>query len=83
MSWLTDLLDVYGRVLSRAFDLTIKHWWLGLIAIAYVGIFFALLVVAEPEHGEEKELLESAEEFHGAPSFEGGCHCDLGYCTTA
>src|SRR4029450_3358951 len=46
VSWLTDLLDVYGRVLRRAFDLTLKHWWLGLIAIAYVGIFFSLVVVA-------------------------------------
>jgi len=46
VSWLTDLLDVYGRVLRRAFDLTLKHWWLGLVAIAYVGAFFALVVVA-------------------------------------
>jgi len=46
VSWLTDLLDVYGRVLRRAFELTLKHWWLGLIAIAYVGIFFSLAVVA-------------------------------------
>jgi len=46
VSWLTDLLDVYGRVLRRAFDLTLKHWWLGLIAIAYVGIFVSVVVVA-------------------------------------
>ena len=48
MSWLTDLLDVYGRVLRRAVDLTLKHWWLGLIAIAYLGAFGALLIVAMP-----------------------------------
>ena len=46
MSWLTDLFDVYGRVLRRAVELTLKHWWLGLLAIAYVGIFFSLAVVA-------------------------------------
>jgi hypothetical protein len=46
VSWLTDLLDVYGRVLRRAFGLTTQHWWLGLIAIAYVGIFFSLAVIA-------------------------------------
>jgi hypothetical protein len=29
VSWLTDLLGIYRRVLRRAFDMTLKHWWLG------------------------------------------------------
>ena len=46
MSWLTDLLGVYGRVLRRAFELTLKHWWLGPVAIGYLGVFFTLAIVA-------------------------------------
>jgi hypothetical protein len=48
VSWLTDLLDVYGRVLRRAVDLTVKHWWLGLIAIGYFFAFWVLAVVVAP-----------------------------------
>ena len=36
MSWLVDLLDVYGRVLRRAVELTVVNWWLGLLSIAYI-----------------------------------------------
>jgi hypothetical protein len=39
VSWLTDLFALYGRVLSRAMELTRRHWWLGPLAVAYVGIF--------------------------------------------
>jgi hypothetical protein len=39
VSWLTDLFALYGRVLRRAMELTRRHWWLGLLAVAYVGIF--------------------------------------------
>jgi hypothetical protein len=46
VSWLTDLMGVYGRVLRRAFELTLKHWWLGPVAIGYLGVFFALAIVA-------------------------------------
>lgn len=46
MNWLTDLLGVYGRVLRRAFDLTLAHWWLGPVAIAYLGVFLTLVIVA-------------------------------------
>jgi hypothetical protein len=48
VSWLTDLADVYGRVLRRAIELTVKHWWLGLVAIAYLAAFAALAIVAAP-----------------------------------
>jgi hypothetical protein len=46
VSWLTDLAGVYGRVLRRAFELTLQHWWLGLVAIAYLVAFGTLAVVA-------------------------------------
>lgn len=35
MSWLRDLLQVYARVGRRAIELTARHWWLALVAIAY------------------------------------------------
>jgi hypothetical protein len=48
MSWLADLLGVYGRVLRRTFDLTVQNWWLGLVAIAYQGMLLALMLVLGP-----------------------------------
>jgi hypothetical protein len=35
VSWLVDLLGVYGRVLRRAAVLLARHWWLGLAAVVY------------------------------------------------
>lgn len=46
MSWLVDLLGVYGRVLARAWELTRRHWWLGLVAIGYQGALLGVTVVA-------------------------------------
>lgn len=44
MSWLRDVLGVYERVLRRTFQLTVAHWWLGLVAVAYqlvaLGVYF-------------------------------------------
>ena len=48
MSWLRDVLGVYDRVLRRAFQLTVAHWWLGLVAIAYQGMLLALVLVLGP-----------------------------------
>src|SRR6185503_4718215 len=48
MSWLGDLLGVYGRVLRRTFDLTVQNWWLGLVAIVYQGMLLALMLVLGP-----------------------------------
>jgi hypothetical protein len=46
VSWLVDLLGVYRRVVRRAFDLTVKHWWLGLVALGYQGALLGLLLFA-------------------------------------
>ena len=43
MSWLTDLLVVYARVLRRTSDLTVRNWWLGLVAIGYQGLLLGLI----------------------------------------
>ena len=48
MSWLTDLLGVYGRVLRRAVELTLKHWWLGAVAIVYQVLAIALVAFFGP-----------------------------------
>ena len=54
MSWLRDTLGVYGRVLRRAFQLTVTHWWLGLVAVAYqllllvVGFLTAMIPLLGP-----------------------------------
>jgi hypothetical protein len=48
VSWLRDTLGVYGRVLRRTVQLTAAHWWLGLVAIAYEGLFRVLLLVLGP-----------------------------------
>jgi hypothetical protein len=45
MSWVRDTLAIYGRVARRAVDLSVKHWWLGLVLVAYVAVFFGLVVV--------------------------------------
>ena len=45
MSWVRDILTVYGRVLRRTVDLSVKHWWLGLVLVAYVAAFFGLVLV--------------------------------------
>jgi hypothetical protein len=45
MSWVRDTLTVYWRVLRRTVELSLKHWWLGLVLVAYVAAFFALVVV--------------------------------------
>lgn len=46
MSWLTDIFALYGRVVRRAAELTRRHWWLGLVAIAYAGCFVGAGLVA-------------------------------------
>ncbi len=38
MSWLTDLLGVYGRVFARAIDLLATNWLLAVMVIAYQAI---------------------------------------------
>ena len=43
MSWITDLLGVYSGVLRRAVELTLKHWWLGLVAILYQVLAIAIV----------------------------------------
>ena len=46
MSWLVDLAGVYGRVLRRGIELSVRHWWLGPVFAAYqVALaIFAILV---------------------------------------
>jgi hypothetical protein len=36
MSWLRDLFGIYARVSRRAATLTLRHWWIGLVAIVYL-----------------------------------------------
>ncbi len=48
MSWLRDLLGVYGRVLRRTVELTARHWWLGLVATAYLVTLSAVRILAAP-----------------------------------
>jgi hypothetical protein len=48
VSWLVDLLGVYGRVLRRAVELTLKHWWLGPVAIGYQVLVLALMAALAP-----------------------------------
>ncbi len=45
MSWLGDLLGLYGRVLRRAAERTRQHWWLGLVAVGYQAALFGAVVV--------------------------------------
>jgi hypothetical protein len=45
MSWRRDLVEVYGRVVRRAGALTVRHWWLGLVAIGYQAALFAVMAV--------------------------------------
>lgn len=45
MSWVRDLLGVYWRVLRRAAELAVRHWWLGLVVIAYHLAFGGVVVV--------------------------------------
>jgi hypothetical protein len=45
MSWLSDLLGVYGRAFRRGFELAVRHWWLGLVAVAYQGVLLGAAVV--------------------------------------
>jgi len=46
VSWLRDVLVVYARVLRRALDLTVKHWWLGLVAIGYQAVLLVIALIA-------------------------------------
>ena len=46
MSWLRDILGVYASVARRAFELTVRHWWLGLVAIGYQALLFAVMGIA-------------------------------------
>ncbi len=46
MTWLRDLLALYGRVLVRAGELTRRHWWLGLVVVGYQAVRFGALVLA-------------------------------------
>ena len=48
MSWLADLLGVYGRVARRGVLLCGRHWWLGLVFAAYETALFLLAVVVAP-----------------------------------
>jgi hypothetical protein len=46
VSWLRDLAGVYGRVLRRAAELTVRHWWLGLVAMAYQAVLLGVVLLA-------------------------------------
>ena len=48
MSWFFDVLGVYQRVLRRGFELTVRHWWLGLVAIGYQATVLVLMPLAGP-----------------------------------
>ena len=48
MSWLRDLLGIYGRVVRRAADLAVRHWWLGLVAVGYQGALLGLAILVVP-----------------------------------
>jgi hypothetical protein len=48
VSWLRDLLVVYGRVLQRTGELTLRHWWLGVVAIGYQAVLLGVLLLAAP-----------------------------------
>ena len=48
MSWLRDLLGVYRRVLQRSVELTVRHWWLALVAFAYTAALLGVLMLVAP-----------------------------------
>ena len=48
MSWLVDLLGVYARVFRRGVELTVRHWWLGVVFAAYQVAFVMAAIVASP-----------------------------------
>jgi len=48
MSWIQDLAGVYGRVIRRAADLAVRHWWLGLVSVAYQGLLLGLALLVAP-----------------------------------
>lgn len=48
MSWFTDIAGVYGRVLGRAGELIVRHWWLGLVAIGYQAALLGATLLLAP-----------------------------------
>jgi len=48
MSWLRDIVALYGRVFRRAAVLSVRHWWLGVVAIAYPRTLLGVAALVAP-----------------------------------
>lgn len=48
MSFLRDLLAVYGRVGRRGLELALRHWWLGLVATGYQAALLGVALLVGP-----------------------------------